>query len=73
MSTQKQRSKYAEKRDRGMQMYGPGCCGHKLTLAQLDAHRLRIKKEGHFFWTPAGEAERRYRDAINAHRGVEVA
>lgn len=54
-------------------MYGPGCCGHKLTLAQLDAHRLRIKKEGHFFWTPAGEAERRYRDAINAHRGVEVA
>lgn len=35
----KKKSKYAEKRDRGGMMYGPGCCGHSLTPERMAAIR----------------------------------
>lgn len=53
----RKKSKYAKKRDSGKQMYGPGCCGHKLTMAQLDKHRAEVRESRHFFWTPGRDAE----------------
>lgn len=38
-------SKYAQKVARGGQMYGPGCCAHKLTQERMDAIRKRVKEE----------------------------
>lgn len=52
MSAQRQKSKYATKRDSGKQMYGPGCCGHKLTLQQLDRYRAEVREARHYMWTP---------------------
>lgn len=40
-------SEYAKKVARGNQMYGPGCCAHKLTperMASIRAQRLREEK-----------------------------
>lgn len=52
--TERKKSKYATKRDGGKQMYGPGCCGHKYTMAQLDAKRAAVRASGHLskpsFW-----------------------
>jgi hypothetical protein len=42
------KSKYAEKRDGGNQMYGPGCCAHKVTDAQVAAGKERARARGHF-------------------------
>lgn len=39
------KSRYAEKRQSGRMMYGPGCCGHSVTPAQLMANRRRVAKE----------------------------
>lgn len=36
------KSKYAQKLKRPM-MYGPGCCGHKLTAER--AHQIRVENE----------------------------
>lgn len=33
------KSKYKAKVDAGKQMYGPGCCSHKLTMQRMDAIR----------------------------------
>lgn len=52
MSEQRRKSKYAEKRDRGDQMYGPGCCAHKVTLSQVNAAKDAAKASGHKFWSP---------------------
>jgi hypothetical protein len=47
MSEQKGReSKYAKKVAEGKQMYGPNCCGHKRTPAQIAAGRKRAIEEG---------------------------
>lgn len=46
------KSKYREKQDRGDQMYGPGCCGHRITAAQCEAARARARSSDHKFWTP---------------------
>lgn len=43
MSTKK--SKYAEKIALKNQMYGPGCCAHKLTRQQMDAIQQRKRTE----------------------------
>lgn len=42
------KSKYAEKRESGRMMYGPGCCAHKVTNAQVSASIERARKRGHF-------------------------
>lgn len=39
--TESGQSRYKEKQMRGEQMYGPGCCAHKLTAAQIDAAKRR--------------------------------
>jgi hypothetical protein len=41
------RSKYAEKVAAGNQMYGPGCCAHKVTYAQVEARKLEAYRSGH--------------------------
>lgn len=38
----KGKSGYAEKVRRGEQMYGPGCCGHRLTEQQVRAHKSNV-------------------------------
>lgn len=43
MSTSK--SKYAEKVATKSQMYGPGCCAHKLTRQQMDAIQQRKRTD----------------------------
>jgi hypothetical protein len=42
------RSKYGEKREAGNQMYGPGCCAHKVTDSQVQKAREAAEKRGHF-------------------------
>jgi hypothetical protein len=42
------KSKYAQKRDGGQQMYGPGCCAHKITDAQIANAKDRARRNGHF-------------------------
>lgn len=39
MSAEGHKSKYAAKKESGRQMYGPGCCAHRITAAQIAAHR----------------------------------
>lgn len=39
-------SKYAKKKAAGNQMYGPGCCGNKLTPEQMASMRRRLGTEG---------------------------
>ena len=38
-------SDYAKKVARGEQMYGPGCCAHKLTEERMEAIRKRVKED----------------------------
>ena len=38
------KSRYAAKRDAGQQMYGPGCCAHKITDAQVRAAKDRAER-----------------------------
>lgn len=42
------KSRYATKRDQGQQMYGPGCCAHKVTDSQINAAKDRARDRGHF-------------------------
>lgn len=35
-------SKYAQKRNLGRQMYGPGCCAHRISIEQVTANRRRV-------------------------------
>lgn len=39
------KSAYAEKKARGNQMYGPGCCAHRISLTQLADNRRRVAME----------------------------
>lgn len=57
----RKKSRYAEKRDRGNQMYGPGCCGHKITMAQIEKCKAEARERRHFLWTPGLEADRAFR------------
>ena len=38
-------SPYAKKVAAGNQMYGPGCCAHKLAQERMEAIRRRVKEE----------------------------
>lgn len=42
------RSRYAEKRDSGQMMYGPGCCAHTITDSQIAKAKADAEKRGHF-------------------------
>ena len=46
MSTKK--SKYREKVEAGNQMYGPGCCAHKVPPAQIERRKQEAAARGHF-------------------------
>lgn len=35
-------SRYSAKRNSGRQMYGPGCCAHRVTATQILANRERV-------------------------------
>lgn len=48
MTEQKNESKYAKKRASGRQMYGPGCCTHKVTSAQVERAAEAARQAGHF-------------------------
>ncbi len=50
--SQKQ-SHYAEKRARGNQMYGPGCCAHKISEDRVAAARERARRNGAYDRRPA--------------------
>lgn len=39
-------SRYKAKVDAGNQMYGPGCCGHKITQQRIEAAREEAIREG---------------------------
>ena len=53
MRKRKQRNRgYAAKRESGNMMYGPGCCAHSVTQAQMNAARAQAAARGHQFWTP---------------------
>lgn len=42
----KKKSKYAEKRERNNMMYGPGCCAHTVTPAQIQEAKRIARYEG---------------------------
>lgn len=42
------KSRYAQKLESGMQMYGPGCCAHKLSAGQIQAAKVDAHARGHF-------------------------
>jgi hypothetical protein len=46
--TTKGESRYAKKVAAGNQMYGPGCCAHRITDAQMAARRNEARIRGHF-------------------------
>ena len=53
MKPRKKRNRgYAAKQARGNQMYGPGCCAHKITSHQVQAAKEKAYKRGHFIGTP---------------------
>lgn len=52
------KSAYAIKRASGNQMYGPGCCAHGVTQAQIEKRRAEAKRAGHFrgnVWSSGSE------------------
>lgn len=42
------KSKYAKKLMGGNQMYGPGCCAHTVTQAQINKRKEEARRNGHF-------------------------
>lgn len=55
----RKKSKYATKKERGNMMYGPGCCAHGISQAQMDRTRENARLSGHKFWTPAWSDRRK--------------
>lgn len=43
MSETEHKSRYAAKKESGNQMYGPGCCGHKITASQVAAAKAKVR------------------------------
>jgi hypothetical protein len=41
------KSRYAAKKEQGDMMYGPGCCAHTVSAAQVAAAKQRARSEGH--------------------------
>lgn len=48
MAGEQTKSHYAQKIERGEQMYGPGCCAHKVTAGQIQAAKTEAHRRGHF-------------------------
>jgi hypothetical protein len=46
------KSGYAAKLAIGNQMYGPGCCAHKVTDTQVAKVKALAKERGHFIGAP---------------------
>lgn len=42
------KSRYATKLMSGKMMYGPGCCGHTRSPAQVEAAKEEARRNGHF-------------------------
>lgn len=55
--SERAKSRYAQKKDGGNQMYGPGCCGHKLTQKQVEDVKAKVREQRHWSWTPGKEVE----------------
>lgn len=45
-NSEKRESKYAKKKRRDKMMYGPGCCAHSVTAAQIQAAKDAARKAG---------------------------
>lgn len=45
---ERKKSSYAMKKSRGNMMYGPGCCAHTITAAQIQAAKEEARKNGHY-------------------------
>lgn len=41
----KKKSKYAEKRESGNMMYGPGCCAHTVQITDAVRERMHKRKK----------------------------
>lgn len=45
MTAERAKSKYAQKRESGKMMYGPGCCAHKTVITQEIRDKWRAKRD----------------------------
>lgn len=61
--TERKKSRYKEKRDSGKQLYGPGCCGHKITVAQIERCKSEARELRHYSWTLKTDATYEHRRA----------
>lgn len=63
------KSRYKEKAKAGEQMYGPGCCAHKLAPGAIENAKQRAYERGHFR-PPAFQprVEGVYREAVYSPR-----
>ena len=50
-----QKSKYATKRESGKMMYGPGCCGHKISDEKIAAMKRAAASARRFDSANLGE------------------
>lgn len=57
--SERKKSRYAEKKESGKQMYGPGCCAHSITMAQIEKRKAECRRDQHFLWTPGRTPETR--------------
>lgn len=58
------KSRYATKRDSGQMMYGPGCCAHTVTDAQIAAAKRNARERL--------EREEKAARAIKFWRGLDA-
>lgn len=57
-------SKYGKKRASGKMMYGPGCCAHHISQAEVDKARQRAQAAGHFSARSNAEELSNHEDSI---------
>lgn len=51
-------SSYAAKKMAGKQMYGPGCCAHRITSEQIASNRRRVaQRRGEGRYIPPGAVD----------------
>lgn len=55
--TERQKSRYRQKRERGNQLYGPGCCAHSVQHAQIEYRKNAAREHNHKWWVPGTSAE----------------
>lgn len=69
----RKKSRYAEKKDSGKQMYGPGCCGHSITAGAIEKVKQAARDRRHFAWTPGRELEDQKRQEFWSKKKQEAA